>query len=294
MLALRDRVAAFHAAFPQVEAHGGGLVCKPDATGGYDRVQGVWLGGQDYRNASGLYGSYPPYFLPRIFAMFPDAQRVLHLFSGSLTKEQVEDARARMAAQLEPKIRQGLFFRDFNAPAISPPSVLQLRFDNGRHPAAKAAKPDVIGDAEKLGEILSTLVRVDLIIADPPYRLADQRRYWRESMHAIEDRCGICNQHAALHRAVYSKTSKEGRLMKDFDGFAHEFRADGYVRFRPLKKKVVIEQCAQVLRPGGHLVWLDESWPMHNKETQFRTVGVIAIVRSTNHRVRAAFILERV
>jgi hypothetical protein len=50
---------------------------------------------------------------------------------------------------------------------------------------------------------------------------------------------------------------------------------------------------AEVTLPGGHLVWLDTVWPMHSKR-QWVTVGRIAIVRSTNHRVRMATIFERV
>jgi hypothetical protein len=49
---------------------------------------------------------------------------------------------------------------------------------------------------------------------------------------------------------------------------------------------------ARVTQPGGHLVWLDQVWPMHRKD-QWLTVGRIAIVRSTNHVVRMATIFER-
>lgn len=49
---------------------------------------------------------------------------------------------------------------------------------------------------------------------------------------------------------------------------------------------------AQVTRVGGHLVWLDTVWPMHRKD-QWRTVGRITLVRSTNHRVRLISIFER-
>lgn len=48
----------------------------------------------------------------------------------------------------------------------------------------------------------------------------------------------------------------------------------------------------KVTKPGGHLVWLDVCWPMHRK-VEWVTVGRIAIVRSTNHRVRMATIFER-
>ena len=46
-------------------------------------IDGIWILGNNYKG-SGYYGSYPPGYLKRIMAMFPDAERVLHLFSGSL------------------------------------------------------------------------------------------------------------------------------------------------------------------------------------------------------------------
>ncbi len=49
---------------------------------------------------------------------------------------------------------------------------------------------------------------------------------------------------------------------------------------------------AQVVRVGGHLVWLDCVWPQHRK-AEWRTVGRIQVIRSTNHRVRLVSIFER-
>lgn len=46
-------------------------------------LSGIWVLGNDYRG-SGYYGSYPPNYLKRVMSMFPDAKRVLQLFSGSL------------------------------------------------------------------------------------------------------------------------------------------------------------------------------------------------------------------
>jgi hypothetical protein len=59
---------------------------------GRDVLYGVWLIGNDYRNRSGFYGAYPPGYLERVWALFPDvaAQQaagrrcVLHVFSGAL------------------------------------------------------------------------------------------------------------------------------------------------------------------------------------------------------------------
>jgi len=46
------------------------------------RVVGTWIMGNNYRVASEFYGGYPPTYLRRIHALFPDKKRVLHLFSG--------------------------------------------------------------------------------------------------------------------------------------------------------------------------------------------------------------------
>lgn len=48
-------------------------------------IDGMWVLGNDYRG-SGYYGSYPPNYLKRVLSMFPDAEKILHLFSGSLPK----------------------------------------------------------------------------------------------------------------------------------------------------------------------------------------------------------------
>lgn len=54
----------------------------------------------------------------------------------------------------------------------------------------------------------------------------------------------------------------------------------------------VLRSLAEVVEPGGHLVWLDTVWPMHRKD-QWITVGRITVVRSTNHRVRMVTIFKR-
>lgn len=49
---------------------------------GDGRVIGMWIMGNDYRVKSEYYGGYPAGYLKRIKALFPDKERVLHLFSG--------------------------------------------------------------------------------------------------------------------------------------------------------------------------------------------------------------------
>ncbi|MCX6927829.1 MAG: class I SAM-dependent methyltransferase [Verrucomicrobia bacterium] len=46
-------------------------------------LSAMWIMGNNYRT-SGYYGAYPHTYLERIGSIFPDAQRVLLLFSGSL------------------------------------------------------------------------------------------------------------------------------------------------------------------------------------------------------------------
>lgn len=48
------------------------------------RVVGTWIMGNDYRVKSGYYGGYPAGYLRRVAALFPDRQRVLHVFSGKV------------------------------------------------------------------------------------------------------------------------------------------------------------------------------------------------------------------
>jgi hypothetical protein len=51
---------------------------------GDGRVVGTWIMGNDYRVKSGYYGGYPAGYLRRVAALFPDRQRVLHVFSGKV------------------------------------------------------------------------------------------------------------------------------------------------------------------------------------------------------------------
>ena len=54
------------------------------AIGQDGRTFGVWVMGNNYQVASTYYGGYPHGYLTRVKALFPDKQRVLHLFSGKV------------------------------------------------------------------------------------------------------------------------------------------------------------------------------------------------------------------
>lgn len=59
-----------------------------------------------------------------------------------------------------------------------------------------------------------------------------------------------------------------------------------------IHRKRVLEQCSLILKPGGFVVWLDTVWPMIHKK-HLVLVGAIGILRSQNHRVRFAFIMQK-
>jgi hypothetical protein len=131
MITLEDRAASYATNFPDyppVHADGRWLT-------------GWWALGQNYRG-SGFYGAYPPSYLRRVRALFPEywhQGRVLHLFSGSLGS-----------------------------------TILQIGAQVVRLDVNCALSPDVCGDAHRLPFKKGTF---DLVLADPPYSHADAARY---------------------------------------------------------------------------------------------------------------------
>ena len=60
-----------------------------------------------------------------------------------------------------------------------------------------------------------------------------------------------------------------------------------------VKRNVVFKQCYNVLKSGGHLIWLDQVLPNYRKD-QFKIVGRIGMVKSTNHRFRVITIFQKI
>ena len=58
-----------------------------------------------------------------------------------------------------------------------------------------------------------------------------------------------------------------------------------------VKRNVVMRALAR-LKPGAHVVWLDQVLPMYSKR-YFKVVAYIGMVKSTNHRFRVITVFER-
>lgn len=57
-------------------------------------------------------------------------------------------------------------------------------------------------------------------------------------------------------------------------------------------KRNVVMQALQRLKPGAHVVWLDQVLPMYRKDA-FNVEAVIGMVKSTNHRFRVMTVFGR-
>jgi 5-methylcytosine-specific restriction endonuclease McrA len=135
-LTLRDRASLYQSTFPDY----------PAVWYSKKWLLGNWSIGNNYAG-SGWHGSYPPSYLKRIHAMFPEFTKndTLHLFSGSLSPGFGGD-------------------RDW---AADFPGVC---FDGN-----KDLGPDVCGDAEKLSTYFQN--QFGIILADCPYSDEDANKY---------------------------------------------------------------------------------------------------------------------
>jgi len=94
MLSPKERADNFSTSYPQYSP----LVVHND------RLYGFWLIGRWYASDRSFYGSYPPSYLGRIKSLFPDCGKVLHLFSGTVKGDRVNEITYDIKSELEPNI----------------------------------------------------------------------------------------------------------------------------------------------------------------------------------------------
>ena len=107
-------------------------------------------------NISELYGAYQVGYLERITSLFPDAVKVVHLFTGSLPPS-------------EKYVRVGLPQGD--------------------------TKPDIECDAHEISSVLpARLGKVHVIYADPPYSVEDSEHYTNGMINRerVLQECALC------------------------------------------------------------------------------------------------------
>jgi len=198
-LTILERVSSYNVQFARFPRSRLNWTDTPDG----HCLDGIWMLGNDYRKKSGpaFYGSYPGNYLERVMTLFPDAERVMHLFSGSLPAG--DYTRVDLNDQADVKMDAHHLSRLNRWELIQPPPY-------------------------------------DLILADPPYSTEDAAKY--------------------------------GTPM--------------------IRRKVVLQECAKILEPGGFLVWLDVQIPSWRKK-DFRCVGVIGLITSAGHRGRFVSLFEK-
>jgi hypothetical protein len=205
-----ERAAFYNSKYPK----------RPPLSGANGFVTGTWMIGSCYKSPNRLYGAYPHGYLERVHAMFPDAGRILHAFSGGLTRDHAE-----LAA-----------WGGLTGNALDSGSVIELV---DMHGPEQGRYPTWQGDLFEFCALEDRQGKFDLILADPPYSAEDAKKY----------DCPAPNR---------------AKIMREL-------------------RKVAVR--------GACLVWLDQVWPMHRK-AEWKTVGTIGLVRSTNHRVRLVTIFE--
>lgn len=125
-------------------------------------LDGSWVFGNNYKG-SGLYGSYPPAFLKRVDALFPDMRgtSVLHLFGGSLTaNEAIKGIRIDLVPT---RTVSRMATKKDRATGVITKALTSLTMT-----------PDIAGDAHALPFRDASF---DFVVADPPYSKEDAKRY---------------------------------------------------------------------------------------------------------------------
>ncbi len=131
-------------------------------------VTGTWMIGSCYKNPNPLYGAYPHGYLERVHAMFPDARKILHVFSGGLTQRAAYEAMPHVKVYEDIDAQFGGTTWDIEPDDVWVELVDLFGPEQGRYPTWQG---DVLDLPTEWGG------RFDLILADPPYSAEDAAKY---------------------------------------------------------------------------------------------------------------------
>ena len=124
-------------------------------------VTGTWAIGACYKNPNKLYGAYPHGYLERVHSMFPDAKRILHVFSGGLIYYEAGLCHPAMNWLEGAQVFESL--KDIDLQLVDSQGPKDDRY------------PTWQGDVQEMP--LHWADRFDLILADPPYSAEDCKEY---------------------------------------------------------------------------------------------------------------------
>lgn len=174
MLSLQDRADSYAKAFPKWPA--------PRIGGRW--LDSVWVLGNDFRAKAGYYGEYPPNYLARIMALFPDARSVLHVFSGSLPR-----SKRYVTFDLQ-RVQQGRR-KIVDPDVVGDAHSLHHFFETGPSGIVEIRAAGLLRHCSQCGERFEKRAcgpthaalhpyqtrAFDLVLADPPYTAEDATRY---------------------------------------------------------------------------------------------------------------------
>ena len=144
-----------------------------------ERLYGFWLIGRWYASNRQFYGSYPPSYLARVRSLFPDCQRVLHLFSGSVTDVRLNEVTYDIKPDFSPTVcddvknlLQHFQPSEFNLILADPPYEARDFEKYGVMPFNKAK---VVAECSVITRHGGFLVWLDTIL--PPFSRRDWELY---------------------------------------------------------------------------------------------------------------------
>jgi hypothetical protein len=128
------------------------------------RVYGVWAIGNYYKRKVGYHGEYPPSYLKRVHALFPQQTRVLHLFAGT-----IEEYPGATTVDLNPTLKPTIVDDVLNVSAHLPRGAKNLvicdppysKNDATKYGVALVNKKMVFREARRVVEEGAVLVWLD-------------------------------------------------------------------------------------------------------------------------------------